>query len=43
MELTVQIVFVRKLDGTLVAALLLEVAGEALDAKNVALFLHHFV
>ena len=33
----------RKLDGTLVAALFLEVAGESLDAVYVALFLHDFV
>ena len=41
--LPVQIVFSGKLDGTLVAALLLEVAGQPLDSVDVALFLHHLV
>jgi len=41
--LAVEVVFVRQLYGTLVAALLLEVAWESLDAVNIALFLHHLV
>ena len=31
------------MNGTLIAALLLEVAGQALDSVNIALFLHHLV
>ena len=41
--LAVEVVFVRQLYGTLVAALLLEVAWESLDAVDVTLFLHHLV
>ena len=41
--LPVQIVFGGKLYGTLVAALLLEIAREPLDSEDVALLLCHFV
>ena len=41
--MTVEVVFGREFDGTLVAALALEVAGERLDAVDCALFLGHHV
>jgi len=41
--LAIQVVFVRKLDGTLVTTFFLEVGGQALDSINVTLFLHDFI
>ena len=41
--LAVEIVLMRQLYGTLVAAFFLEVARQPLDAVNIALFLHDFV
>ena len=41
--LAVEVVFVRQLYGTLVTALLLEIAREAFDAVDVTLFLHDLV
>ena len=41
--LAVKIVVARELDGTLVAAFLLEIAREAFDAINIALLLHDLV